>query len=135
MHPLHIAIDAALNAGLDFFIVVGGNEETRRKMGFPPAVARLEQLLLQFPAVYHRYAQPVGDENGLTCQLSFDALYTCRVPWSQVRQFILNHPVDESWPDAWKDEQDEAAATPPPDPSEPPPDNIRQFKPRRKKRP
>lgn len=153
MHPLKIAIDAAVAAGLDFFILVGGDRATRLKMGIPAGFAERNPLGLSFEAIYHRYSMPTTDDVGLTCQLSFDALYHCRIPWSCVQQFMINNPADGAWPKEWEEAEEqpeaptgrrargakssasrstakrrEAEETPEP----PTPDNVRQFRPRSK---
>lgn len=145
MHPLRSAVEAALASGIDFYMVVGGDQAARSKMGFPPSVVDRQPLLLVFPARYHSYAMPTGDDFGLRCQLSFDALYHCQVPWSMIRQFVVDHSGDEKWPQGWG--ESETASSPtltavnPADGSEqnessegqPPFDNVRQFRPRDKR--
>lgn len=129
MHPLSNLLGPAIEAGLDFMIVLGGNRELRLKMGLPSSVLDRDPLLLTFPAMYHPQIHPTVDENGLTCVLSFDSLYACRLPWTAVRQVIVQTSGDDSWPAAWKTEEEEAAekaaASAPP-----PPDNVRAFRPR-----
>jgi hypothetical protein len=133
MHALRTAVEAAVEAGLDFVIVVGGDRPLRLKMGLPPTVVDRQPLLLAFEARYHRYSAPMPDDVGLSCELSFDALYHCRIPWSAVMQFAINHPGDGSWPAAWAAEgeattETEAPAAPTATPAAV--DNIRQFRPR-----
>lgn len=134
MHPLRVILEASVQGGLDFMIVLAGNRVLRQKMGLPQSVLDKEPLLLSFPSNYHTYSQPVGDDDGMTCVLSFDALYTCRIPWSSVAQLVVQNNSSDAWPAAWETEasrgNDASAGTAE---NEPPPDNIRQFRPRPRK--
>jgi hypothetical protein len=60
--------------------------------GVPPDVlARFEErLVLRLDAAYHRHNAPEFDEHGVTMRLSFDALYTCTLPWAAIQQVILD---------------------------------------------
>lgn len=127
MHPLMNLLGPAIEAGLDFMIVMGGSRELRLKMGVPSSVVDRDPLVLTFPAMYHAQIHPTVDENGLTCVLSFDSLYACRLPWTAVRQVIVQTAGDDSWPDAWKTEEEEAAEKAA---AAEPPNNVRVFKPR-----
>lgn len=128
-HPLASLVEAARAGGLDFFIIIGGDPAIRKKMGLPTEVLDEQPLLLGFQASYHEHSKPVGDEHGLNCELSFDALYHCRIPWSSVKRLVVQYDGDEQWPAAWGE------ANPRLEPEEePPPDNIRQFPSRSKKK-
>lgn len=58
-----------------------------------------KDLAIKFDAAFHKYNQPRYDPLGLTVQLSFDAVYTCRFPWTAFRQVIFfpvaSEPTDE----------------------------------------
>lgn len=134
MHPLRVIVEASVQAGLDFMVVLGGNRGLRQKMGLPQSVLDKEPLLLSFPSSYHAYSQPMGDEEGLSCVLSFDSLYNCRIPWSAIAQFVIQNQTDDSWPASWEPEEASTEDSPAAKAEDaPPPDNVRQFRPRPRK--
>ncbi len=126
MHPLGKAIQAAIDGGLDFYLIVGGSPRQRIKMGLPPNVAELKPLLLQFTAVYFPFSQPTPKDDVLACVLSFDALYDCEIPYTAIMRFIVENPEAESWTSTSEQEAKPQEASPPPD-------NVRPFRPRKKK--
>ncbi len=130
MHPLGTAIAAARRGGLDFYIIVGGSPELRLKMGLPAIVAEEHPLLLAFQAAYHAYSRPEALPDGLSCVLSFDTLYQCRIPYATIKRLIIQNPEDDVWPEAWEDNAEERLERPPP-----PPDNVRPLRPRRARKP
>lgn len=75
--------------------------------GVPQAV--LDQhsgrmMLIQLEAAYHNYNDPRYDESGVTITLSFDALYTCRFPWTAIHQVLFTPtPFDEAGGDPTDD--------------------------------
>jgi len=129
MHPLCMTIEAALEGHLDFWMEIGGDPETRMKMGIPAAIAEQRALVLAFPAQYHRNSMPTGDEHGLTCALSFDDLYHCRLPWSTIRQVVIQYQGDESWPSVWDEDPDSESTQE----VQPPLDNVRLLRPIQKR--
>ena len=125
MHPLGLAIQAACDGGLDFYLIVAGSPQQRREMGLPSSVAHAKPLLLQFLAAYFPYSQPTPKEDGVSCILSFDTLYSCHIPYASIQRFIIENPEA----DTWTRTGEETAEQP-----DPPPDNVRPFRPRRTKR-
>lgn len=59
--------------------------------GIPTAVqSRFPEFLpLRLEAAYHRHNHPVFLPQGLQLHLSFDALYTCTLPWDAFQQITL----------------------------------------------
>jgi len=53
------------------------------------------QLPIQLDAEYHPYNKPQYYEEGLELKLSFDALYTCFLPWNSINQVIFRPEVEE----------------------------------------
>jgi hypothetical protein len=142
MHPFKASIEACVAAGLDFYVVVGADASTRIKMGLPQSVVDRQPLLLTLPAAYHAYSMPTADEVGLHCVLSFDTLYNCRIPWTSVLQVVLVQADSAEWPEAWDDEEARRKAQSLPKlaaveedetPPEPEPNNVREFRPRKRK--
>ena len=133
-HPLGTIVSAAVLGGYDFLVVLGGDRELRLKMGLPRSVADREPLLLTFPAEWHGYSKPTADTAGMSCVLSFDALYECRFPWSCVVQLVVQHHTTAEWPQEWGTAGTtlgEASTTEPTEAlTEEPPSNVRQFRPR-----
>ena len=61
-------------------------------------------LPIKLDAAYHRYNKPVYAPDGITLTLSFDALYTCRFPWTAIKQVVFfpatpEPPADTPEPD------------------------------------
>jgi len=85
-HPLRMMVDIMVAFDLDFYVVVGGTPDEKKSMGFPAYVAEDGQSLtvLQFPAQFMSIICPTADDEGMSCQLSFDALYGIRIPWNRV---------------------------------------------------
>lgn len=50
---------------------------------------RGKDLPIRLDALYHRHQNARYDEQALTVDIGFDALYTCRFPWASVRQVIF----------------------------------------------
>jgi len=48
------------------------------------------QLLISLDAKFHRYNNPVFQDDGLTLTLSFDQLYDCTFPWSAIHKVIFD---------------------------------------------
>lgn len=130
MHPLRTMIEAAVAGGLDFLLVVGGDKTLRLKMGLPSSVAEKEPLLLTFPAAYHRFAKPTCDDDGLYCELSFDSLYSCRMPLTAIQQVVVQSQAVPEWPSAWRTDEEKAEEA---ELETPMPDNVRLFRPRPKR--
>jgi len=84
------AFRLAFGLGCDFTFVA--DTAQLGESGVPPAVlARFaERLVLRLDAAYHRHNQPRFDAHGVTLVLSFDALYTCTLPWAAIQQVILD---------------------------------------------
>ena len=53
------------------------------------------QLPIQLDAAYHPYNKPQYYEEGLELKLSFDALYTCFLPWNSINQVIFRPEIEE----------------------------------------
>ena len=84
------AFRLAFGLGCDFSFVADTSQLS--DSGVPPDVlARFEdRLVLRLDAAYHRHNAPEFDAHGVTLRLSFDALYTCTLPWSAILQVILD---------------------------------------------
>ena len=76
--------------GVDMFLVLHVHE--LESSGIPPAVlARYpERLPLTLDAAYHRHHAATYLPEGLQVRLSFDALYTCVIPWSAFQSIHLS---------------------------------------------
>lgn len=88
-HPRQI-VELAFALGCDLFFLV--DPAQLRGGGAPEHVLAQYQerdLPLKLDAAYHAYNEPQLDADGMTLVLSFDALYTCRIPWSAVKQITL----------------------------------------------
>lgn len=84
--------------------------------GVPPAtIARFpERLPLHLEASYHRHHDPRFLPEALQLTLSFDALYTCTLPWAAFQQVTL-FPLAPEPPEAPAPEPDpEPESTPEP---------------------
>ena len=53
------------------------------------------QLPIQLDAEYHPYNKPQYHEESLELKLSFDALYTCFLPWNSIKQIIFRPQIEE----------------------------------------
>ncbi len=128
---LQIFVEEALEKGLDFMLVIEADKDIRTRMGFPPSVVKLDPLILTFPALYHEQAGLQCERMGLSCTLSFDALYYCRIPWNTIARIVINHPTESTWPAGWADAAGDETVSPG-EPGAPPlPDNVRLFRPRK----
>lgn len=136
-HPLGMMITAAVRGGYDFMVVLGGDRALRQRMGLPKSVAERDPLLLTFPATWHGYSKPSPEDSGMTCVLSFDALYECRFPWSCIVQVVVQNQGEAAWPAAWETASSGDTVVPTLAPASAPeeaqPSNVRQFRPRAKK--
>ena len=54
------------------------------------------QLPIQLDAAYHPYNKPQYYDEGLELKLSFDALYTCFLPWNSINQVIFRPEIEET---------------------------------------
>ena len=72
---IHVALDSAQLAG----------------SGAPESVLRRypQKLPLHFEAAWHKHHAPSFAADGVTVRLSFDALYTCVLPWAAFHQITL----------------------------------------------
>ena len=92
---IHIVLESKLLAGS------GIPETTLSKFS--------DRLPLRFEAAFHHHHNPQFGEDGLQVTLSFDALYTCVLPWGSFQQVTL-FPLAPEPPEAPTPE-------PPPKPS------------------
>lgn len=129
-HPLGTMINAAVRGGFDFMVVLGGDRELRLKMGLPRSVADRDPLLLTFPAEWHGYSKPTPEDAGMSCVLSFDSLYECRLPWSCVLQVVIQNESTAAWPKEWQTTEKGVSEVNMTEPTDEPPSNVRQFRPR-----
>ena len=53
------------------------------------------QLPIQLDAEYHPYNKPQYYDEGLELKLSFDALYTCFLPWNSINQVIFRPEIEQ----------------------------------------
>ncbi len=95
--------------GIDMFLSLSTDQ--LGESGVPKAVlARYpEELALRLDAAYHRHYDPRFLPEGLQITLSFDALYTCLIPWpafTRITHFPLppeappDEPPEEEEPEA-----------------------------------
>ncbi|MBA2321954.1 MAG: helix-turn-helix transcriptional regulator [Deltaproteobacteria bacterium] len=97
--------EVAFALGCDFFFLLDGAQLEGTKL--PASVIaqyRGRDLPIKLDAKYHAYNDPKYDDASITLSLSFDALYTCRFPWSAIKQVIFfpvaPEPDEPDEPDA-----------------------------------
>ena len=104
------AIKLAFALGVDFAFVARSAQLA--DSGVPDSVLKKfpDRLLIKLDAAYHLHNKPSYDEDGVTLVLSFDALYTCTIPWSAV--FQVSYFIEPPDPRPRKTEPEpEGAAT------------------------
>jgi hypothetical protein len=91
-HPRQL-FEVAFGLGCDFFFFSEVAELV--DSGVPQSVlSKYEggRLPLKLDAAFHEYNNPRYSETLLTIDLSFDAIYTCRFPWSAIKQVVFYPP-------------------------------------------
>jgi transcriptional regulator with XRE-family HTH domain len=100
------AFRLAFGLGVDFTFIAATAD--LGDSGLPASVlARFpEKLVLRLDAAYHSDNRPQFDEAGVTLVLSFDALYTVKLPWSAIHQVVLDLVPPPPFSPATKNEPD-----------------------------
>lgn len=83
-------IQAGFTLGCDFGLVLDTSKLVGS--GIPASVLERYQggpMRIQLDAMYHQYNDPSYDDEALTVTLSFDALYSCKLPWDSIGQIIF----------------------------------------------
>ncbi len=82
-------VEVGLALGVDLFFVL--EPQKLAQSGIPRMVldANRDQLRLRMDARYFQQNKFQFLDDELTCMLSFDALYTCTIPWSAFRAVTL----------------------------------------------
>jgi hypothetical protein len=95
-------VQMGFRVGMDMLVFVE-TDALDQDWGGPKAVRERyagQQLPLQLVSAYHEYMKPVFHEDILEVLLSFDSLYTLKLPWHAIRRVAFD-PIgpDPSTPD------------------------------------
>lgn len=95
--------------GVDIFLLLDAAQLSQS--GIP--VATIKRYQPNFPirleSAYHRYNAPEYFPEGVQLRLSFDAVYTCLIPWSAIQHVTLYPMAPE--PEVAPEEEPEASSS------------------------
>ncbi len=104
--------EVAFAFGCDFFFFAATAE--LGTSGLPRQVLKQyegKKVPIRLEAAYHQYNKPRYSDTGVTLDLSFDAIYTCTIPWAAIDQIVF-YPAAPSAEDEPSDHDDEAPQRP-----------------------
>jgi hypothetical protein len=112
-HPRQL-FEVGFALGCDFLFLA--RADALSGSGVPASVLDAyagRDLPIKLDAAYHVHNKPTYEEGGISLVLSFDALYTCRFPWSAIRQIVFfpAPPLESS-----SEEEEDEPPEPPPGP-------------------
>jgi hypothetical protein len=93
-----LLVQLGFDAGIDMLLLVD-TSALAEGWGGPAAVLRQhagKQLPLQLLAAYHQHMRPELSDEELSIVLSFDTLYTCRLPWHAIRRIVFDPLAPEA---------------------------------------
>ena len=89
------AFRLAFGLGIDFIFVA--HTDQLEDSGIPSAVLAQSpsEIVLRLDAAFHRHNDPQFTPEGVCLVLSFDTLYTCKVPWSAITKVVFQlEPIE-----------------------------------------
>ena len=105
------AFRLAFGLGVDFIFVA--KTEQLEDSGIPPAVLATSpnEIVLRLDAAYHRQNAPQFTPEGVCLVLSFNTLYTCRLPWSSITKVVFQLDPIEPLPEPTSEPETDVAKT------------------------
>jgi len=96
--------------GIDLFMTL--ETAMLEGSGVPADVIRRfpESLPVRLDAAFHRHHDPRFHPEGITLQMSFDALYTCTFRWAAIKQITLFPLAPDDPPEEEEAEEEEDAS-------------------------
>jgi len=93
------AFRLAFGLGVDFIFVA--KTEDLETSGIPLAVLAKSpgEIVLRLDAAFHRHNDPQFTPEGVSLVLSFDTLYTCRIPWAAINKVVFQLDPIEALPE------------------------------------
>ena len=93
------AFRLAFGLGVDFIFVA--KTEHLEDSGIPEEVLAKSpnEIVLRLDAAFHRHNDPQFTPDGVCLVLSFDTLYTCRLPWSSITKVVFQLDPIEPLPE------------------------------------
>jgi len=106
---VRVMIEHLIGQNLSFWVHVGDIKAFGEAMGFPDHIVAQFRSTQVVPLFFdtrfrHVYGIEVTDA-GFLCNLSFDTLYWCRIPWGAIVAVVVTGvDAEVVWPTEWSDQ-------------------------------